>query len=64
MLAKSKLYNIETLISKLLIDLEISQEEFKAIVNENEKYEKLKEEIRMMKTSDELNKKEEKILKQ
>ena len=34
MLAKSKLNNIETLISQELIDLEISHEEFKTIANE------------------------------
>ena len=42
MLAKSKLNSIETLISQALIDLEISHEEFKKIVNEKEKYEKMK----------------------
>ena len=34
MIAKSKLNSIETLISQALIDLEISHEEFKTIVNE------------------------------
>ena len=43
MLAKSKLNSIETLISQALIDLEISHEEFKKIVNEKEKYERMKE---------------------
>ena len=33
-LAKSKLNSIETLMSQALIDLEISHEEFKTIVNE------------------------------
>ena len=33
-----------------------SHEEFKTIVKENEKYEKMKESIRMIKSSDELNK--------
>ena len=42
MLAKSKLNNIETLISQSLIDLDISHEEFKTIVNEKEKYEQMK----------------------
>ena len=56
MLAKSKLNSIETLISQALIGREISQEEFKTILNEKEKYEKRKEDIRMMKSSDELNK--------
>ena len=52
-LAKSKLNSIETLISQALIDLEISHEEFKTIVNEKEKYEKMKEGIRNIKVSDE-----------
>ena len=34
MLAKSKLNSIETLVSPVLIDLEISHEGFKTIVNE------------------------------
>ena len=42
-LAKSKLNGIETLISPGLIDLEISHEEFKTIVNEK-KYGKIKSE--------------------
>lgn len=54
---KSKLNSIKTLISKALIDLEISYEEFKTIVNEKEKYEKIKESIRIMKSSDTLNEK-------
>ena len=54
MLAKSKLNSIETLTSQALIDLEISHEEFKIIANEEEKSEKMKESIRMMKSSDEL----------
>ena len=59
MLAKSKLNSIETLKSQALIDLEISHEEFKTIVNEKEKYEKMKEDIRMIKSSNENNKIEE-----
>ena len=58
MLAKSKLNGIEALISQALIYLEISHEEFKTIVNEKEKYEKIKEDIRMIKGSDKFNKKE------
>ena len=53
-LVKSKLKSIETLISQALIDPEISHKEFKTIVNEKEKYERMKENIRMMKNSDEL----------
>ena len=55
MLAKSKLNSIETLMSEVLTDLEISHEEFKAIVNEKEKYEQMKESIRNTKSRDELS---------
>ena len=54
-MGKCKLNSIKTLISQALIDLEISHEEFKTIVNEKEKYEKIKESVRMVKSSDELN---------
>ena len=64
MLAKRKLNSVETLISQALIDLKISHEEFKTIVNEEENYRRLKEDIRMIKSSDALNKKENKKLKQ
>ena len=37
MLAKSKLDSIETLVSQALIDMEISHEEFNAIVREKKK---------------------------
>ena len=46
MLAKSKFNSIETLISQALVDLEVSHEEFIAIVREKEKYEKMKENLR------------------
>ena len=46
MLAKSKLNSIETLISQALIDMEISHEEFIAIIKEKGKYEKMKENLR------------------
>ena len=49
MLAKSKLNSIETLILQALIDLEISHEEFKTIVNEEERYGKMKEKMKVMK---------------
>ena len=45
MLAKSKLNIIET-ISQALIDMEISHEEFITILNEKEKYEKMKDYLR------------------
>ena len=40
MLAKNKLSSTETLISQALIDMEISHEEFIAILKEKDKYEK------------------------
>ena len=46
MLAKSKLSNIETLISQALIDLDISHEEFITILKEKDKYERMKENLR------------------
>ena len=46
MLAKSKLDSIETLISQILIDMEISHEEFTTILKEKEKYEKMKDNLR------------------
>ena len=54
MLAKSELNSFETLISQALRDLELSHEEFKTIVKGIEKYEKMKESIRIIKCSDEL----------
>ena len=44
MLAKSKL--IESLVSKSLIDMEVSYEEFITILKEKDKYEKMKENVR------------------
>ena len=55
MLARSKLNSIETLMSQALIDLDISHEEFKTIVNETDKYEQMKENIRKTKSKDELS---------
>ena len=46
MLAKSKLNSLETLISQALIDMEISHEEFNAIISEKQKYERTKENMR------------------
>ena len=45
-LAKNKLDSIETLVSQALIDMEISHEEFNAIIREEEKYERMKENMR------------------
>ena len=46
MLAKSKLSCIETLISQVLVDMEISHEEFVAVFKEKDKFEKMKENVR------------------
>ena len=46
MFAKSKLSSIETLISQALIDMDISHEEFATILNEKDKYEKMKDNLR------------------
>ena len=42
MLAKSKLNNVETLISQVLLDMEINNEEIITILNEKDKYDKIK----------------------
>ena len=42
MLAKSKLNSIESLISQALNDMEISHKEFITILNEKDKYERMK----------------------
>ena len=57
MIARSKSNSIETLISQALIDLEISHEEYETIINEEKNYRRLKENIRMIKSSDEINEK-------
>ena len=46
MQAKSKFNSIETLISQTLIDMDISHEEFIAILKEKDRYEKIKESAR------------------
>ena len=45
MLAKSKLNRIESLISQALNNMEISHKEFITILNEKDKYEKMKKDI-------------------
>ena len=62
MLARSKINSYKTSISQALIDLEISQEEFKTIVSKKEKNQEIKENIRMI-SDDELNKKEDEKIK-
>ena len=59
MLAKSKLNSIETLVSKALIDMEISHEEYSTILKEKDKYEKMKENVRNL--SEKLEEKQENI---
>ena len=46
MLAKSKLNSIETLISQALNDIDISHEEYTAILKEKDKYEKMRDNLR------------------
>ena len=46
MLAKSKLNSIDTLISQALIDVDISHEEFIAILNQKHRYEMMKDNLR------------------
>ena len=46
MLAKINLDSIKTLVSQALIDMEISHEEFNAIIREKGKYERMKENVR------------------
>ena len=55
MLSKSKFSSMETLVSKTLIDLEISDAEFITILQEKDKYEKMKENVRNL--SEKLEKK-------
>ena len=46
MLAKSKYNSIETLISQALNDMDISHKEFITILNEKDRYESMKENIK------------------
>ena len=55
MLAKRKSKSSETLISHALIDLEISHKGFQTTVSEKQKYKRMKENIRMMKSTDEID---------
>ena len=47
MLAISKLNSIETLVSQVLINLEISHKKCQTIINQKEKYKKMKEDIKL-----------------
>ena len=46
MLAKSKLSSTDTLISQALIDMDTSDEEFITILNEKDRYEMMKKNLR------------------
>ena len=46
MLAKIKLYSIETLISLALINMEISHKGFVTVLKKKDKYEKMKQNLR------------------
>ena len=46
MLAKSKLNSIDTLICQVLIDMDISHEEFVTILREKDRYEMMKENLK------------------
>ena len=48
MLARNKLNSIESKISEVLINNEISREDFMTILNKEKKYRQLKESLRMM----------------
>ena len=48
MLARSRLNSIESKVSEVLINSEISHEDFMIIINEEKNYRELKESIRMM----------------
>ena len=45
MLAKSKLYSIETLVSQALIAMEMSHGELNVIIRDKQKYERIKENV-------------------
>ena len=62
MLAKSKFNSIESLVSKALIDMGISHEEFNTILKEKDKYEKMKETVRNVSKKLEEEKQENKQL--
>ena len=55
-LARNKLNIIETLISKALIDFDISHEEFSKIIYERNNYEQIKDNIINRKSINDLNK--------
>ena len=48
MLSRSKLNSIESKVSEALVNTEITHEDFTMIINEEKKYQELKESIRIM----------------
>ena len=55
-LARSKLNIIETLISQVLTDFDISHEEFSKIIYEKNNYEQIRDSIKSAKSINDLNK--------
>ena len=62
-LARNKLNIIETLISRALIDFDISHEEFSKIIYEKNNYEQIKDNIRNANSINDLNKENDQIIK-
>ena len=60
-LARNKLNIIETLISRALIDFDISHEDFSKIIYEKNSYEQMKDKIRNARSINDLNKENDRI---
>ena len=60
-LARSKLNIIETLISQVLTDFEISHEEFSKIIYEKNNYEQIRDNMKSIKSINNLNKENDQI---
>ena len=60
-LARNKLNIIETLISRALIDFDISHEEFSKIIYEKNNYEQMKDNIRNARSTNDLNKENDRL---
>ena len=54
-MARNKLNNFENLMSQALKDFDISHEEFKKIIDEKEKYEQIKENIKNTRSINEVD---------
>ena len=63
-LARNKLNIIETLISRTLTDFDISNEEFSKLIYEKSNYEQMKDKIRNAKSTNDLNKENDRITPQ